>query len=45
MMHVWVAPETTENPDGIMAYLNSDLFEKQTAAKQTGGNPSGTVAD
>jgi hypothetical protein len=45
MMHVWVAPETTENPDGIMAYLNSDLFDKQTAAKQTGGNPSGTVAD
>lgn len=42
MMHVWVAPEATENPDGFFAYLNSDLFAKQTAAKEA---PSGVTAD
>lgn len=46
MMHVWVAPEASENPDGFMAYLNSDLYEKQVAAKENAGDePSGTVAD
>lgn len=36
MMHLWVSPETTENPAGIMAYLNNDLYEKQVAAKDAG---------
>lgn len=36
MMHLWVSPETTENPDGVMAYLNNDLYEKQVAAKDAG---------
>jgi hypothetical protein len=45
MMHVWVAPEATENPDGIMAYLNSDLYEKQVAAKEGGDQPSGVVPE
>jgi len=31
MMHVWVAP-LQDNPDGIFAYLNRDLFNKQQAA-------------
>lgn len=33
MMHVWVAPDVTENGDGFFAYLNTDLYEKQAAAK------------
>jgi hypothetical protein len=33
MMHVWVAPEATENPAGFFAYLNEDLYQKQVAAK------------
>jgi hypothetical protein len=41
MMHLWVTPETTENPDGIMAYLNNDLYEKQQAAAKTDAAPSG----
>ncbi len=43
MMHVWVAPETTENQDGFFAYLNNDLYEKQVAAKTTAEAPSGTL--
>jgi hypothetical protein len=44
MMHLWVSPETTENPDGVMAYLNGDLWEKQQAAReQTDEAPSGVV--
>lgn len=43
MMHVWVAPETTENPDGVFAYLNSDLFNKQQAAAKTSSSPSGVT--
>ena len=44
MMHVWVTPETTENPDGVFAYLNGDLFEKQQAAtKQDDAAPSGVT--
>jgi hypothetical protein len=46
MMHVWVTPETSENPAGVFAYLNNDLFEKQQAQKVGGGeSPSGTVGD
>ena len=41
MMHVWVTPETTENPEGVFAYLNSDLFEKQQAAAKQASNPTG----
>jgi hypothetical protein len=43
MMHVWVTPETTENPNGFFAYLNGDLFEKQQAAKSGGEAPSGVT--
>jgi hypothetical protein len=32
MMHVWAAPEVSENPDGFFAYLNNDLLAKQQAA-------------
>ncbi|MBI5288856.1 MAG: hypothetical protein HY873_07775 [Chloroflexi bacterium] len=43
MMHVWVTPETSENPDGVFAYLNNDLFEKQQAAKKSTDAPSGVT--
>jgi hypothetical protein len=45
MMHLWVTPETTENPLGVMAYLNEDLFEKQQAVSQAGDDeaPSGVT--
>jgi len=43
MMHVWVATETTENPDGVFAYLNGDLFQKQQAAAKASSNPSGVT--
>jgi len=29
MMHVWVWPETADNPEGVFAYLNANLFDKQ----------------
>ncbi len=46
MMHVWVAPEGTENPDGVFAYLNGDLYEKQQATKAAvAESPSGTTAE
>lgn len=41
MMHVWVTPETTENPEGVFAYLNGDLFNKQQAAAKAASKPSG----
>jgi len=43
MMHVWVAP-AQDNPDGVFAYLNGDLFQKQQAVAK-GGAPasSGTI--
>jgi hypothetical protein len=41
MMHVWVTPETTVNPDGMFAYLNGDLFNKQQAAAKQASNPTG----
>lgn len=41
MMHAWVTPETTENPDGVFAYLNSDLFNKQQAAAKATNGPTG----
>jgi len=43
MMHVWVATETTENPDGVFAYLNGDLFNKQQAASKAASAPSGVT--
>jgi hypothetical protein len=45
MMHVWVAPEASENPDGVFAYLNGDLYEKQVAAKKIAGDQTGTIND
>ncbi len=46
MMHVWVVPEGTENPDGVFAYLNGDLYEKQQATKAAAAeSPSGTTAE
>jgi hypothetical protein len=43
MMHVWVAPEATENPRGVFGYLNGDLYKKQQATKAAAGDeaPSG----
>jgi hypothetical protein len=29
MMHVWVWPETADNPEGVFTYLNENLFQKQ----------------
>jgi hypothetical protein len=43
MMHVWVAPGW-DNPDGVFAYLNNDLFQKQQAAAQGGGAKTGNVS-
>ncbi len=43
MMHVWVTPETTENPQGVFAYLNNDLFQKQQAASKLASAPSGVT--
>ena len=43
MMHVWVATESTENPDGVFAYLNGDLFNKQQAAAKAAAAPSGVT--
>ena len=43
MMHVWVTPETTENPAGVFAYLNNDLFQKQQAVAKAAGAPSGVT--
>ncbi len=42
MMHVWVAPEQ-DNPDGVFAYLNNDLFQKQQAASKAANPPSGNL--
>jgi hypothetical protein len=36
MMHVWIAPEVTENPDGVFAYLNRDLAARQVASVPLG---------
>lgn len=29
MIHVWVWPETADNPEGVFTYLNNTLFQKQ----------------
>jgi hypothetical protein len=29
MMHVWVWPETADNPDGVFTYLNIGLWRQQ----------------
>lgn len=42
MIHVWVAPGN-DNPDGVLTYLNPDLFQKQQAAAKNTGAPSGSV--
>jgi hypothetical protein len=42
MMHVWVAPNQ-ENPDGVFAYLNNDLWAKQQEAAKLAGASTGTV--
>ena len=42
MMHVWVAP-IQDNPDGVFAYLNNDLFQKQQAAAKGSSAPSGNI--
>jgi hypothetical protein len=31
MMHAWVVPETAENPNGVFAYLNNNLFKMQSS--------------
>jgi hypothetical protein len=43
MMHVWVAP-VQDNPDGVFAYLNNDLYQKQVAAKSASATQNGTIA-
>lgn len=42
MMHVWVAPQQ-DNSDGIFAYLNRDLFDKQQAAAAAAKPPTGQL--
>ena len=39
MMHVWVWPESADNPEGVFTYLNAALFDKQQASVQ--GEPLG----
>ena len=36
MMHVWVWPETADNPDGVFTYLNANLFEQQSQGNVQG---------
>src|SRR5439155_21116236 len=43
MMHVWVSP-IQDNPDGVFAYLNADLYSKQQAVKQAAQSPTGNVS-
>jgi hypothetical protein len=42
MMHVWVAPGF-DNPDGVFAYLNADLFQKQQAAAKAANTRTGDI--
>ena len=42
MMHVWVAP-LQDNPDGVFAYLNNDLYQKQQAATAAANPATGEV--
>ena len=42
MMHVWVAPRQ-DNPDGVFAYLNNDLYQKQQAAAAAANPATGQV--
>ncbi len=39
MMHVWVSP-AQDNPDGVFAYLNNDLFAKQQAVAKSASAPA-----
>lgn len=46
MLHVWVAPGQ-ENANGVLSYLNGDLFAKQQAAGNASapiGQQNGTIA-
>jgi hypothetical protein len=36
MLHVWVTPAGSENPDGVFAYLNPELSERQVEAVPVG---------
>ncbi|MDP9236325.1 MAG: hypothetical protein M3P30_02825 [Chloroflexota bacterium] len=42
MMHVWVSP-VQDNPDGVFAYLNNDLFAKQQAVAKGTSAPTGNT--
>lgn len=42
MMHVWVSP-SQDNPDGVFAYLNNDLWAKQQAVAKTANAPVGNT--
>jgi len=43
MLHVWVAPGF-DNPDGVLTYLNADLFQKQQAAAKAAAQKTGNVS-
>jgi hypothetical protein len=42
MMHVWVWPETADNPEGVFTYLNENLFKLQGLVQ---GEPLGGAAE
>ena len=44
MMHVWVWPETADNPEGVFTYLNANLFEMQSQGNVQ-GEPLGGFAE
>jgi hypothetical protein len=40
MMHAWVVPETADNPNGVFAYLNNNLFRMQSVQAAPIGGPT-----
>ena len=42
MMHVWVWPETADNPEGVFTYLNTELYNMQ---RNVQGEPLGGLPD
>ncbi len=42
MMHVWVWPETADNPEGVFTYLNTELWNMQ---RNVQGEPLGGFPD
>jgi hypothetical protein len=44
MIHVWVWPETGDNPEGVFTYLNANLFEMQQQGNVQ-GEPLGGFTD